>query len=92
MAGHLASLIPRVRSHEFQWQGCDRRAHCFLDCDRAVILRQVEDENESGRPLDESPDGARAVSADDEIPFLMLLVLPDRLDLAFRWPSGSGYG
>jgi hypothetical protein len=57
-----------------------------------VIVRQVEEEQVAGHALDKGPDGARAVPADDEIPFLTLLVLPDRLNLAFRWPSGSGYG
>jgi hypothetical protein len=49
-------------------------------------------DGDSGDSFDEGGDRGSAALADDEVAFLTLLVLPDRLDLAFRWPSGSGYG
>jgi hypothetical protein len=49
-------------------------------------------DREPGRALDERGDGGLAVATDDDVAFLTLLVLPDRLNLGDRWPSGSGYG
>jgi hypothetical protein len=57
-----------------------------------VIVRQVQQDREPGRALDQRPDRRLAAGTDDEVPLLTLLVLPDRLNLGDRWPSGSGYG
>jgi hypothetical protein len=69
VAGHLASLVPGDAACELRGEGGDGVSHGLLDGERAVIVRQVEEEQVAGHALDEGPDGACVVPADDEVPF-----------------------
>ena len=57
-----------------------------------ILADQMQELDVPGLALDQGADCGTVVGADDEIAFLTLLVLPDRLNLGDRWPSGSGYG
>ncbi len=88
MLGHFLALVPGDRQdvpcpHALGYGGHDVGAAPSGDLDV---------DGDPGDPFDEGRDRGAAALADDEVAFLTLLVLPDRLDLAFRWPSGSGYG
>jgi hypothetical protein len=78
VAGHLASLVPRDRQHEFQRQRRDRQAHC----DSAVIPWQVEEEHEPGLPLDEGPPAL--------VPFLPMMRSPSQWPGIARSSASAG--
>jgi hypothetical protein len=92
VAGHLASLVPRDGPHGFPGQCGNGPAHGFLDGDRAMVIREVEQERGPRRPLDEGVRCAGTVPALDQVALLALLPGVGSLQPAFVCPSGCGYG
>jgi hypothetical protein len=92
MFGHLHTPVPGERATHVLGQGSEGVDDASGHRRSGLVVGKVDQDQIATRAFDKSAYAGVVLCADDEIAFLTLLVLPVRLNLGDRWPSGSGYG